>query len=113
MRKIQKNNKYDTWDASHTHIRTSRNRQVFKNATGDNGSEFTNLSNIENNEISMYILLNLVLHEQSNSIKKAVKELDKWIKENGFDVYTIYSGHIIRNEGFYKPYNLRIERDWE
>lgn len=54
---------------------------------------------------SPFYLFSLVLHEQSNSIEEAVNELDKRIKEHGFDVHAIHSGPIIRNEGFYKSYD--------
>ena len=54
---------------------------------------------------SPFYFFSLVLHEQSNSIEEAVNELDKRIKEHGFDVHAIHSGPIIRNEGFYKSYD--------
>lgn len=52
-----------------------------------------------------YYLFSLVLHEQDNSIDNDVRELDKKMKEHGFDIHAIHSGPIIRNEGYYKRFS--------
>ena len=59
---------------------------------------------------SPYYLFSLVFHEQDKSIDGIVDELDRKVVEHGFPVHAIHTGPIIRNEGYYRRFSLRIEK---
>jgi hypothetical protein len=54
---------------------------------------------------SPYYLFTLLFHDQDNSINDEILNLDKIVKEHGFEIHAIHTGPIIRNESIYKKYD--------
>ena len=62
------------------------------------------------NEKSPYYIVSFVFHEQQNSIKDQVLQLDHSITEIGFKNHTIHTAPLVRKEQSYKDVDISIRR---
>lgn len=62
------------------------------------------------NEKSPYYIVSFVFHEQQNSIKDQVIQLDNSVSEMGFKNHTIHTAPLVRKEQSYKDVDISIRR---